>query len=268
MVTRIAVWLLAIVVLTGCGSVRFASTTTPTSPTAHTSASASSTWTSGYTPAIQESAVETLQYGRFTVKVSPDGSQVIEGGEFVPSVMMSTTSSQMHVITINYTTKELSYYRRTRSGAYEPVVGYAVITPDPRVLPHNEVRGMVRRIDQSPSWCVTPQIREALRKKDIAVEAKCYPHGHPQNAMGAAKFEISWNTPGFTHVRLHGTSGYARGNFWDDTTLGCTRLHNEVMEKLIDELGPHAVKEGVEIIAMRGKASQEKEVQQAIISAE
>ncbi len=264
MVTRFTVWLLAIVVLAGCSTVRFTSVKTPTARAAE---STPPTWTSEYVPLVSEPVVKTLQYGRFTVKMSPDGSQVIEGGMFVPPPMMPTFSSKEHAIVINYTTKELSYYRRTSAGAYEPVVGYAVVTPDPSVLPRNEVRGMVRRIDQSPSWCVTPQIRDALRKKGVSVEVKCYPHGHPQNAMGNTKFEILWNVSGFAHVRLHETSGYALGNFWEDTTLGCTRLQNDAMEKLVELLGPHAVKEGIEVILVR-KAPQEKEEKQVVISAE
>jgi hypothetical protein len=255
MVTRFTVWLLAIFLLAGCSTVRFISVKTPT---ARTTESAQPTWTSEYVPSVSEPVVKTLQYGRFTVKMSPDGSQVIEGGVFVPSLVMPVSSSKEHAIVINYTTKELSYYRRTSAGAYEPVVGYAVITPDQSVLLQNEVRGMVRRIDRSPSWCVTPQIRDALRKKGVSVEVKCYPHGHPQNAMGNTKFEIVWNVSGFAHVRLHETSGYALGNFWEDTTLGCTRLQNDAMEKLVELLGSNAVREGIEIIAFKGTKIPEK----------
>lgn len=267
MVTRITVWLLAVLVLVlaGCSTVRFTSTKTSTTRAAE---STPPTWTSGYTPAVSESVVKTLKYGRFTVKVSSNGSQVIEGGMFVPSPVMPISSSKEHAIVINYTTKELSYYRRTSAGTYEPMVGYAVITPDQSVLPQNEVRGMVRRIDRSPSWCVTLQIRDALRKKGVSVDVRCYPHGHPQNAMGNTKFEILWNVSGFAHVRLHETSGYALGDFWEDTTLGCTRLQSDAMEKLVELLGPNAVREGIEIVLMKGKMPQVKEVQQAIISAE
>ncbi len=264
MVTRFTVWLLAIFLLAGCSTVRFTSIKTPTTRAAE---STPPTWTSEGVAKTPE-AVAVHKYGNFTVKVSPDGSQVIEGGMFVPSPTMPTSSSKEHAIVINYTTKELSYYRRTSEGAYEPVVGYAVITPDQSVLPHNEVRGMVRRIDRSPSWCVTPQIRDALRKKGVSVEVKCYPHGHPQNAMGNTKFEILWNVSGFAHVRLHETSGYALGNFWEDTTLGCTRLQNDAMQKLIELLGLNAVREGVEIIATRGESPQRKEVKKVVISAE
>ncbi len=253
MVTRIVVWLLAMFFLTGCGSVRFKSTKTPPSQPAMTAQQP--TWSSdAVIPGTSGTVVKTLQYGRFTVEVYADGSQEIKGGKFNPPKVMPVKSVHAHVMIINYTTNELTYYRRTSTGVYEPVQGFAVITPNPDSLPRDEVRGVVRRIDQSPSWCVTPQIRDALRRKEVPVivEVRCYPYRHPQNAMGTAKFEISWNVQGFAHVRLHGTGGYAEGNFWDDTTLGCTRLLDDAMEELLRLLGPDAVKEGIEVIALRG----------------
>ena len=187
------------------------------------------------------------QYGRFTVVVTTEG-QVVEGGVFVPSPSLPLEAMAAHTIFINYTTKELTYYHRTSSGAYEPVIGYAVVTPLPNTLPQEVVRGRVRHIDLTPTWCPTPSIR----KKYPEYSKSCYEFGHPKNAMGVAKFLIAWDTKGFDIVRLHGTGGYPRGNFWDEETSGCTRLEDSAMLRLIELLGPNAAAEGIEVVLFRG----------------
>ncbi|QQR64886.1 hypothetical protein IPH92_05035 [Candidatus Kaiserbacteria bacterium] len=258
---RITVWLCAMFFLAGCSTVRFTSTT---SSGGEAATGTSPLRTSGYVSKTPESSVKSYQYGRFTVLVDESGSQKVEGGVFTPSPTMSFAPTRAHVLFINYVTKELSYYRRTGAGTYEPIIGYAVVTPLSQALPRDVVQGSVRRIDTAPTWCPTKRIRE----KYTDLPPGCLNFGHPTNAMGVAKFEVSWSVPGFELVRLHGTSGYPSGNFWEEETFGCTRLENNAMKELIDLLGPNAVKEGIEIIAYRGKVPQEKEKKPPIISAE
>lgn len=260
-VNRITVWLCAMFFLAGCSTVRFTSTT---SSEREAATGTSPLRTSGDVSKTSESTVKSYQYGRFTVLVDENGSQKIEGGVFTPSTTMPFVSSRVHALFVNYATKELSYYKRTDAGSYEPVIGYAVVTPLSQALPRDVVQGSVRHIDTAPTWCPTKRIRD----KYTDLPPGCLNFGHPTNAMGVAKFEVSWSVPGFELVRIHGTSGYPRGNFWDEETFGCTRLENNAMKELIDLLGPNAVKEGIEIIAYRGKVSQGKEKKRAIISAE
>ena len=76
--------------------------------------------------------------------------------------------------------------------------------------------------------------------------------------MGAAKFEIAWQgVKGFETIRIHGAIGYSLdGAFWNEETLGCTRLQDRAILTLIDLLGPQAVKEGIEVILERGDTFQ------------
>lgn len=196
---------------------------------------------------IAEPTVPTFQYGRFLVEVYPD-KDIIYGGVFKPELPMPHDSEYKHVIFINYKTKELSYFR-LNGNDYEPVLGYAVMSPSPEFLPKNVVRGMVTKIDTKPTWCPTQNIRREYPN----LPNGCLPFGHKLNAMGVAKFEIKWEVPNWELVRLHGTGGYAEGNFWEHKTFGCTRLKDELILKLILELGDlkKAVKEGIEVIAYR-----------------
>lgn len=196
---------------------------------------------------VHKKDIPVYKHGRFMVEVYPD-KDIIYGGVFKPELPMPYESMRKHVIFINYQTKELSYFRFNGS-AYESVIGYAVMAPLPDFLPKNVVRGSVIRIDTKPSWCPTSNIR---RRYPYLPEG-CLPFGHELNAMGIAKFEIRWNVPNWDAIRLHGTGGYAEGNFWDEETFGCTRLKNELMLGLLGELGDSrkAVEEGIEIIAYR-----------------
>ncbi len=201
-------------------------------------------------PAIS-AEVNSTQYGRFAVVQDEFGGQQILGGRFKPSpllpIMMAT---KLHVIVIDYTTKELSYYQKNGWGSYSPIIGFAVVTPAADSLRFEVVRGRVTKIDTTPAWC---PMKEA-RAKFPDLPPGCLPFSHPQNAMGAAKFEIAWdNVRGYEAVRLHGTNGYSSGNFWEEETLGCTRLDNHAIKELVMILGPQAVWEGIEVVLYRGK---------------
>lgn len=192
---------------------------------------------------------EVMQYGRFKVVQNNNGEQQILGGRFTPSLLLPLMATSLHVIFIDYTTKELSYYQKNGMGGYSPIIGFAVVTPAADSLRFEVVRGRVTKIDTAPVWCPM----HGARTKYPGLPPGCLPFGHPQNAMGAAKFEIAWaNIRGFEAIRLHGTNGYS-GNFWEEETLGCTRLHNDAIKELITILGPQAVWEGIEVILYRGK---------------
>lgn len=200
--------------------------------------------------------VHTFEYGRFRVEVSNDGSQNIVGGIFTPDSVMPLPelAKKGHVIFVDYTTKELTYYRRVDDGSYEPVVGYAVVTPDPDFLPSPVVQGLVQKINIRPTWCPGAE----ARSKYPDLPSGCLPFGHPDNAMGMAKFEIIWEVDRslkgeWSAIRLHGTAGYAEGSFWEDKSLGCVRLLDAAMEKLLLHLGPDPTSEGVQIIIMKGE---------------
>ncbi|KXJ99810.1 MAG: hypothetical protein UZ19_OD1000310 [Parcubacteria bacterium OLB19] len=195
----------------------------------------------------RELKVKTYKYGRFTVYVRPDGSQNIEGGVYMPESKPDIVSKYRSVIYINYREKTLEAFKFNDAGSYEPLVGYAVVTPSADKLPKDVVRGVVTKIDKNPTWCPTPNIRTVYKH----LPAGCLPPGHKDNAMGAIKFEIKWDTPNWELVRLHGTGGYPRGSFWDKETFGCTRLLNEAIINLEKLLGPGAEREGIEIIAYR-----------------
>ncbi len=194
---------------------------------------------------------KSTQYGRFAVVPDESGGQQILGGRFKPSPLLSMMmATKLHVIVIDYTTKELSYYQKNGWGTYSPIIGFAVVTPAANSLPFEMVRGRVTKIDTAPVWCPM----QGARAKYPGLPLGCLPFGHPQNEMGAAKFEIRWdNVRGYEAVRLHGTKGYASGNFWEEETLGCTQLHNDAIKELITILGPRAVREGIEVILYRGK---------------
>lgn len=207
----------------------------------------------GCSPPASATEQEPVYHGRFVVRAVP-GGQVVEGGVFVPPAAMPTTSRAHHVLIIDYTTKELLYYRKDSAGSYESVVGYAVMTPDPSFLPHAEVRGRVRDIDLAPSWCPKAQARRIYPH----LPKGCVPPGHPDNMMGDAKFLINWQgVKGWEAVHLHGTNGYKAGAFWEQETLGCTRLTNEEIKLLIEQLGPQAIASGIEVVLRRGQKSEE-----------
>ena len=191
--------------------------------------------------------VKTYQYGRFEVQVRPDGSQNIVGGKYVPESRPDIVSRYQNVIYINYKEKTLEAFKFNDAGSYEPLVGYAVVTPSADKLPKDVVRGIVAKIDKNPIWCPTDRIRKVYKH----LPAGCLPSGHKDNAMGAVKFEIKWETPNWELVRLHGTEGYPLGDFWNEETFGCTRLINEAILNLVQLLGPGAEREGIEIIAYR-----------------
>ncbi len=191
---------------------------------------------------INDEVGESYKYGRFTVLVSSKGQEIL-GGVFNPEALLPMPTKSIHAIFINYDSKELSYYRLTDNG-YKPVIGYAAVTPSSKVLKNGEVRGRVIKIDMAPIWCPTENIRRTYPN----LPSGCLSYGHPKNAMGDAKFEINWNIPNWDLVRLHGTEGYPKGNFWETETFGCTRLHNDAIKNLVSLLGPKAVNEGIEII--------------------
>lgn len=204
-------------------------------------------------PTTIGTAVAVMLHGRFIVEVG-DKLHEIQGGVFTPPTVMPVKSMAAHVLISNYSTKELLYYRKTKTGSYEPIIGYAVVTPKPEELPLAQVRGKVTRIETKPTWCPGPQ----GRKKDPTLPAGCLPPGHPQNAMGAAKIVINWQgVKDFVGIHIHGAEGYStNGAFWNEETLGCTRLENSAILALIDLLGTNAVKEGIEVVLERGDTLQ------------
>jgi hypothetical protein len=70
--------------------------------------------------------------------------------------------------------------------------------------------------------------------------------------MGDWRFDINWSVKGWESVKVHGTTGYPRGSFWLEDTHGCTRLENRAIKRIVDLLGPSAVKEGIEVILQKG----------------
>lgn len=195
---------------------------------------------------IPDSKVVTYKYGNFIVKVNEDRSQSVIGGKYLPKKVPDITSNYLHVIYINYTNKTLELFRLGYFN-YEPVIGYAVVTPSPDNLPKDVVRGKVTRIVVNPTWCPTPNIRKVHKH----LPPGCLPPGHKDNAMGSVKFEIKWDAPGWNLHRIHGTEGYPLGDFWNEKTFGCTRLLNSAIDNLVALLGPDAVKEEIEVIAYR-----------------
>jgi lipoprotein-anchoring transpeptidase ErfK/SrfK len=194
---------------------------------------------------------QSYSYGRFTVKVMDDGSQVVVGGIFKPAPEAPVQLKAKHTILANFHTKELTYYRQGENNV-EGVLGYSVVTPDPNTLPTMVVRGKVTAIEEDPWWCPT----KSARVKYPELPPGCIPPGHVDNAMGAAKFIIDWQLPKslkdeWQTVRLHGATFYPEGPFWEEETLGCVRLTNDEIKTLIKTLGREAVKEGIEIIFYR-----------------
>jgi hypothetical protein len=195
----------------------------------------------------------TYRYGRFTVEVK-DGQQTVVGGVFMPPKIMPLSSRAEHVIFIDYTSKELMYYSLGEKG-YEPVIGYSVLSPDADALPKAVVRGRVTKIDENPSWCPTKNARNLYKN----LPRGCLPPGHALNAMGKVKFIIDWEVPNFAEIRLHGSNGYPKGEFWKIETLGCTSLENTAILELVRLLGKNAVKESIEVVLMKGNSVAEAE---------
>ncbi len=194
-----------------------------------------------------------LSYGRFAV-VYKEGYQEVVGGVFDKDVMPSVpprNATAKHAVFVNYTTKELLYYRLT-DGVHRAVIGYAVMTPFPHTLPREVVRGKVAQIVEKPTWC--PKVGGTVRRDDPSLPKGCMPYGHPYNAMGDWRFDIAWDAPGWELNKLHGVEGYAKGAFWTQETHGCIRLTNEAITHLIALLGSNAVKEGIEVVVFRDNA--------------
>ena len=193
------------------------------------------------------------QYGQFTIRRTTEGLVVHtrSAGDLPPP---PHTTVARHAIFVDFATKSLVYYRRLTTGAYEPVVEYMVVTPHPSTLPQDAVRGRVTRIDTTPRWCPTPRIlahpRHAHLRRKLDRNG-CLPFGHPENAMGAVRFEVNWRGVLSPAVRMHGTQAYPDGRFWLEETFGCARLDNDSILALVAKLGPNAVREGVEVIFHR-----------------
>ncbi len=185
------------------------------------------------------------RYGRFTVEVGQNGQRIL-GGQFAPPAAMPVASSARHAILVNYTTKELLYYR---GGA--ATLGFAVVTPDASYLPRQIVRGRVSGIEMNPSWGPTDNIRRAYAAQGRPLPAGNLPYGHPQNPMGIAKFMINWDVGGWSAVRLHGSDGYPAGNFWNAETFGCINLLDPAMSQLLAAMGGNAIREGIEVVVYR-----------------
>jgi hypothetical protein len=252
------IFLMLVILLSGCAAVQFSSASWPevtlSTPGVVATQAPTPDTTETTTEVLVRAPGTTYSYGRFKVLVAKDGSQQIEGGVFVPNAQPPLLLSRPHTIFVNYTTKELSYYRQTPQGV-KAVVGYAVVTPVPTSLPSVVVEGVVTQIDTAPWWCPTPNIR----KKYPDLPKGCLPPGHKENAMGIAKFIIDWQLPKalkaeWSTIRLHGATGYPPGDFWGEETFGCTRLVDSALKSLIKNLGPEAVREGIKIVVMKGNS--------------
>lgn len=197
----------------------------------------------GISPSSQAGAdnAPAYTYGRFTVVATAAGQNIL-GGQFMPPAAMPAVSSAHHAIFVNYTTKELMYYR-----GGQPTLGFAVVTPDVSYLPRSVVRGHVSGIEMYPSWCPTAHIRAAMPQ----LPAGCLSYTDPQNVMGIAKFLISWDVGGWDTVRLHGSGGYPAGSFWQAETYGCVNLLDPAMMQLLAAIGSAGVREGIEVIVYR-----------------
>lgn len=238
--------------LVGCASVSYAPTGVRIFPALKDSVPAT-TDSPSVALLMPAPGVKSFTYGRFTVRVEGD-MQVVEHSPMLTSempIVLPYPTTQAHAIFVNYTTKELMYYRRTADGIYEPVIGYAVMTPFPSVLPREVVRGKVERIVHKPTWCPKPGGTVVRERPELGGKG-CFPHGHPLNAMGDWRFDMAWDAPGWELNKLHGVDGYAPGAFWTENTHGCIRLTNPEIAHLIDLLGPNAIREGIEIISFSG----------------
>ncbi len=222
-----------------------------------------------------EMVTERYQHGRFEVEntleqKSPSCNDTkdrrcfkfvcatIYGGVFTPppvppkapsAKLKQTGNAPRHFILINYQSKELMYYRKDLvNNRYQPIVGYAVVTPAPseiRRFGREEIRGEVTRIVYHPKWCVVPG--GDIQRDDPSLRG-CYEWGHPSNPMGDWKFDIDWEIRGIEYSRIHGTAGYPRDIRRSDT-YGCTSFDNGAIAELVRKLGGDlAVEEGIEVI--------------------
>lgn len=262
-VKRLIVWLSVALVLAGCSTTASIQGPYKIFPSSKTQSLQETKSMAVPSPAT----ITKFQYGKFVVVVNEDGdeSQVVVGGKFVPSPHMPLASNAVHAILVNYKTKELTYYRRMADGTYEPIIGYAVMTPPSSVLTKEVARGRVLRIVEKPTWC--PKVGGTVRQETPSLPG-CMPHGHPLNAMGDWRFDMAWDAPGWELNKLHGVPGYSRGAFWTEKTHGCIRLTNDAIKHLIDLLGSSALKEGIEVIAFKGSKISEKALPKVGITAD
>ncbi|MDA8597118.1 L,D-transpeptidase family protein [Candidatus Pacebacteria bacterium] len=196
-------------------------------------------------------AAEEYRYGSFRVV-----NNTIVGGQFKPDPAppLVRASRYPHVIIASFGSKRLSYYRK-EGAQYVGVFGRAVVTPAAETLKGRVKRGKVLKIDTRPTWCPSRGlIRDLNRRVRASSEYSeadvfrpdrggCFSFGHPQNAMGIAKFIVA----GWGPIRLHGTPGFPV-NFAEVETYGCVRLLNSDMTSLLTELGTATVREGLEMI--------------------
>lgn len=191
--------------------------------------------------------VEMRTYGKFTVKCG-DFMTVYKGVFYdIPPIPLPAKGE--YVFFVNYTTKELTAYRRIAVGTYEPIVGYAVMTPFPESLPKDVVRGWVTGAVEKPRWC--PKRGGTVLKEDLEGDGKitqslgkdgCIPFGHPMNWMGVLRLDIQWEVPGWELNKIHGVEGFSNCDFWSEKTHGCIRVFNKDILDLQNKLGPDAFK--------------------------
>ncbi len=201
---------------------------------------------------FEKTVVEEINYGRFKMIKYSDETTTVVGGVFIPKKLPKAFFEQekiktfSSVLIVDYDEKTLEYYEKGK-----PVVGYAVVTPDPSYLPQKEVLGVVKKIDKNPSWCPPQSVRE----KHSDLPKGCLPAGHQDNAMGVIKFIISWQeVRGWEAVRIHGTNGYPF-NFFEEETFGCVRLQNTAIKDLVKKMekakDKNPVEEGIVVISFR-----------------
>ncbi len=184
-------------------------------------------------------------YGDYTIILFKDGKQTIYGSGEAPALPPIPSPDVRHVIFVDFKTRSLMDYRVETDGSLIPGKKVPVVSPLPESLPKDVVRGRVIKIDRNPTWCPPTSLQREYGRN-------CIPPGDPKNAMGAVKFLISWQIPGWEAIRLHGALVYPEaGKFATEETSGCVRLLDSEILKLVERIGENAVKEGIEVIFYR-----------------
>ena len=220
-------------------------------------------WISFSLPAqAAESRVMSIQLGDFIVhqtKQQREGcldtqldecwetiSQEIEGGRFTPPDIPPKPLKPGINLLVDMVNKTLMYYHLDEYGNISPIEGWVVVTAPPEDLGADEVEGFVRLVDREPTWGPTPSalaLYPELRGQLKEIGQLYFPFGHPSNAMGVAKILIDWRVPesqreNWLTKHLHGSRGYGT-NLFADSTLGCVRLLDDELLRLLSLAGPN-----------------------------
>ena len=166
-------------------------------------------------------------------------SQEIEGGRFTPPAIPPRLLKPGLNLLVDTARKKLLLYHQDERGEVSPIEGWVVVTVQPHQLPSDMVEGRIRSVDRNPSWCPT----KSARLKYPELPPGCFGPGHELNAMGVAKILIDWKVGAELRAswlarHIHGTGGYDADNFLEDETLGCVRLLNDELLRLLSLSGP------------------------------